>query len=139
LCWWLGNIYSIHSEKSPEPHFYITLNEPENSEHLVLVNITDERHQDKSCILIPGDISFIYKNSVIAYEYAELITVDELQRKINLKIIKEINNPIKTPKSVLEKVLRGALISQYLEFDTEEYIQNQSRNSLQIHLPSYRH
>jgi hypothetical protein len=65
------------SPRSPKGHLWIVITERTADHEAVCINVTDELNiRDKTTQLVPGDHSFITKNSVIYYQSAKVVRLD---------------------------------------------------------------
>ncbi|RLJ18234.1 hypothetical protein DJ030_12680 [bacterium endosymbiont of Escarpia laminata] len=79
---------AIHADiPSPEDaHLFFVLSDPVgNPPKVAMVNISTKRNlpfEDHTVVLQPGDHSFIRHDSFVYYEYARLINVEVVERKV---------------------------------------------------------
>lgn len=109
----LGDAFLINTPPNGQ-HLYIAIAQTTENDYL-FVNVTTRRNNsDTSCVLLPGSqvTSFIFHESVIAYQFAREMNVIELASLITP------GSPI--PKGacssvVLRKIQQGGLVSKRLK------------------------
>jgi hypothetical protein len=109
----LGDAFLLDTPPNSE-HLYIAIAQTTETDYL-FVNVTSRRpNSDTSCILLPGgDVpSFIAHESVIAYQFAREISIEELKSLITT------GSPI--PKGycsedILQRIQQGGLASKRLK------------------------
>ena len=108
----LGDAFLIYTPPNGS-HLYIAIAQTSASDYL-FVNITSRRsNSETACILRPGlgVPSFIIRESVVAYQFAREISVDELAELV------KVGSPIPNEScstSVLTKIQQGGLTSRRL-------------------------
>jgi hypothetical protein len=109
----LGDAFLLDTPPNSE-HLYIAIAQTTETDYL-FVNVTSRRpNSDTSCILLPGEDvpSFVARESVIAYQFAREISIEELGGLITS------GSPI--PKGscsgdVLQQIQQGGLASKRLK------------------------
>lgn len=93
------------------PHLWIIISDPTPNHEIVIVNLTTEDlSSDNTCTIAHGDHPFIKHESVVAYYYARLISVDKIA-EWKTKNYFESWPSIKHP--LLRKIQLGAIQSEY--------------------------
>jgi hypothetical protein len=95
-----------------------------DGKNVLIVNVTDAtKHHDDSCILTSGDHEWLTKDSCVAYQFAKVTSIAELQRAQTLGLL----HP-KRPVSheLLERILMGAYVSDELKGAHRELLRSQS-------------
>ena len=104
-------------------HLFIVLSDPRiDPESVVIVNMTTDRAQDQSCILLPGDHPFVTHRTSIKYNKARIESIRVLEKLISAGCV--------TPQDplfgdVLERVRRGAAISDNIPFGCKQILIDQ--------------
>lgn len=105
-----GVAFLAPSEQGRHLHFIIT---PPLDGKVLVVGITSSS-VDRDFTLNPGDHEFIRHESFINYPAAEIIPVEEIERKLNSSDDRERFIPKKTADmDVVEHVCRGLMESGY--------------------------
>ncbi|MES0492072.1 MAG: hypothetical protein ABUK01_18940 [Leptospirales bacterium] len=105
-------------------HLRFIITEPDPEQNILAVNLTTLRNtgrEDMSCIILPGEHSFIRKESYIAYKYAEELSIIKiLQQSMESSIIfmEDIN------QDLLIRVQNGAKISLLLPVKFRKYFEH---------------
>ena len=75
----LGDTFLNLNPGSPE-HLWIVITDPEVLPFMVIVNLTSYRFGcDDTCRVVAGEHSFVSRDSVVAFERAQLLTPQQLQ------------------------------------------------------------
>ena len=108
-----GDTFLAGDEGSESLHLHIVATPPNIDGEVLLLSVTTrQRFSDTTVILKPGDHPFIRHDSVIAYNYARVRLVRELEVSIQSKR-DLMRTPLKT--EVLKLVQEGVLESDFTE------------------------
>jgi hypothetical protein len=109
----LGDAFLLDTPPNSE-HLYIAIAQTTETDYL-FVNVTSRRpNSDTSCILLPGEDvpSFVARESVVAYQFAREISIEELGSLITA------GSPIpkgSCSEDILQKIQQGGLDSKRLK------------------------
>jgi hypothetical protein len=109
----LGDAFLLDTPPNSE-HLYIAIAQTSDTDYL-FVNVTRRRpNSETSCILLPGENvpSFVTCESVIAYQFAREISIEELGSLITT------GSPIpkgSCSKNILQQIQQGGLASKRLK------------------------
>ncbi len=93
------------------PHLWIIISDPTPNNEVVIVNVTTaDLSVDTSCTIKRGDHPFIKHESVIAYHYARLISVNKIT-EWKTKHYYESWTSVKY--LLLKRIQQGAIDSEY--------------------------
>jgi mRNA-degrading endonuclease toxin of MazEF toxin-antitoxin module len=119
-----GDTFLTGDEQDDTLHLWIILTPPSEGE-VVTVSVTTKRRRSETLVeLHPGDHPFIVHDSVIAYSYSRIRTVEEIEVAVASGTAK-LREPI-SPK-ILERVCNGLLDSDF----TPNGIRNFYKNTLE--------
>jgi len=119
-----GDTFLTGDEQDDTLHPWIILTPPSEGE-VVTVSVTTKRRRSETLVeLHPGDHPFIVHDSVIAYSYSRIRTVEEIEVAVASGTAK-LREPI-SPK-ILERVCNGLLDSDF----TPNGIRNFYKNTLE--------
>lgn len=107
-----GDTYLAGDIDYEEFHLWIILT-PTNLNEVVVVNVTTRhKRSDTTVIISPGEHPFIKQESVIAYRFAKVKTVTEIEKAISdgTAIKRE---PVST--SLLRRIREGLIQSEHAE------------------------
>jgi len=105
-----GDTFLTGDEQDDTLHLWIILTPPSEGE-VVTVSVTTKRRRSETLVqLHAGDHPFIVHDSVIAYGYARIRTVEEIERAIATGAAK-LREPV-TPE-LLARVRNGLLDSDF--------------------------
>jgi mRNA-degrading endonuclease toxin of MazEF toxin-antitoxin module len=105
-----GDTFLTGDEQDDTLHLWIVLTPPSEGE-VVTVSVTTRRRRSETLIeLHPGDHPFIVHDSVIAYSYARIRTVEEIEVAVasGAAWLREPVSP-----EVLERVCKGLIESDF--------------------------
>ena len=77
----IGSTFHFN-DRIDDDHLYVVVSGLSAPEVVILSITTQRRFSDTSCLLQPSDHPFISRPSCIAYLFAELIAVSELESKL---------------------------------------------------------
>jgi hypothetical protein len=92
-------------DRAGDDHLYVVVSSPSHPEVVIVSLTTKRRFTDTSCELGVGDHPFIQHASCIAYEFAETISTETLQRKIDDHSIR-VRDPMSL--EIIGRILDGA-------------------------------
>lgn len=105
------------------PHLWIIISDPTPRDEVVIVNVTtSDLGSDRSCVITHGEHPFITHESVIAYYFAKLISVEKIKEWKNRQYF-ESRQPVKPP--LLRRIQQGAVDSDYTPQKIQEIIRQQ--------------
>ncbi|MEW9857854.1 hypothetical protein [Pseudomonas putida] len=111
-------------ERPDLKHLYILLNDPSGKDKLVLMvsisTVHPEKYHDPTCILEPGDHSFIRSKSYVMYSMARIESVKTLENGVaqNLLIPKE---PMAA--EVFTRICQGVLDSKRTPIELKRFFE----------------
>ena len=121
----IGDCFVNESAPRLPSHLWIIISDPScDGENVLIVNVTDAtKHHDDSCVLTAAEHDWLTKESCVAYQFAKVTSVSDLQKALSLGLL----HP-KTPVSaeVLQRVLLGAYESDELKGAHRELLRSQS-------------
>jgi hypothetical protein len=104
-------------------HYYFILNDPDKKGKVLSVNMTSYLHtirrKNSTCILEIADHPCITKKSVINYSDARISLASEIQKDIDLGLIKIEKELIS--EALLNKILTGLTKSDNLAEEVEDF------------------
>lgn len=102
---------TILKPSGPKNHLFTVLFSENNEGNVLIAPFTTQRHPffDKSCIIEPGEHSFINEASYINYYFCESLKPADLMSGINSGIYK-IKDPVSS--ILLQKIQNGYRISE---------------------------
>jgi mRNA-degrading endonuclease toxin of MazEF toxin-antitoxin module len=105
-----GDTFLTGDEQEDTLHLWIILTPPSEGE-VVTVSVTTRRRRSETLVeLHPGDHPFIVHDSVIAYSYARIRTVEEIEAAVASGAAR-LREPV-SPE-VLERVCKGLVESDF--------------------------
>jgi len=122
-----GDTFLTGDEQEDTLHLWIVLTPPSEGE-VVTVSITTKRRRSETLVeLHPGDHPFIIHDSVIAYSYARIRTVEEIEGAVASGAAR-LREPV-SPE-VLERVCKGLVESDFTPNGIRQFYKNiQNDNS----------
>jgi hypothetical protein len=122
----LGDTFLTGDEQDDTLHLWIILTPPSEGE-VVTVSVTTKRRRSETLVqLHPGDHPFIVHDSVIAYSYARIRTVEEIEVAVASGAAK-LREPV-SPE-LLRRVCNGLIDSDFTPNGIRHFyksIQNES-------------
>ena len=116
-----GDTFLTGDEQDDTLHLWIILTPPSEGE-VVTVSVTTKRRRSETLVeLHPGDHPFIVHDSVIAYSYSRIRTVEEIEVAVASGTAK-LREPI-SPK-ILERVCNGLLDSDFAPNGIRNFYKN---------------
>ena len=100
----------------PIHHLYILSTNEDPSGNVLIVNITSDS-SDTTVRLDKGDHPFIYKQCYVAYKYARIRPLANIQRAIEAGNI-QVHDPLDA--DILEKIQNGFLHSPFVAANIKE-------------------
>lgn len=103
----IGDVFKLTDRKVNE-HVFVVISHPQSNYHeVVLVNFTsyDESRKDSSCVLGPGDHSWIRKTTCISYRDARVASESQLDSLVTTGQLVPLDP---ASDSLLGKILSGA-------------------------------
>jgi hypothetical protein len=77
-----GDTFLIEDEDGPERHLWIVITPPNEGE-VVIVSVTTRRKKSETLVVLnKGDHPFLKWESVIAYRFSRVVTVDSIEDAI---------------------------------------------------------
>jgi mRNA-degrading endonuclease toxin of MazEF toxin-antitoxin module len=107
-----GDTFLIEDEDGPECHLWIVVTPPSEGE-VVIVSVTTKRKKSETLVVLKkGDHPFIEHDSVIAYHYSKVVTVESIEAAIKNGTAKQ--HAAVSPE-LLKKAKAGLLESDFTE------------------------
>ncbi len=87
-------------------HLWIVISDPSlDAGNVLIVNVTDlNNHYDHSCILSPGEHSWLTKESCVAYQWAKNTCVADLEKAASLGLL---TSQPRMSEDALQRILNG--------------------------------
>jgi len=78
-----GTTFIWPDEPGPKKHLYFVISEETLFAQVAIANLTSRRDPcDTSCIVARGEHPFVSEESIVAYNYARIVEVDEFHRRV---------------------------------------------------------
>lgn len=94
-----GDTFLTGEEEDQSLHLWIIITPPTEGEVVTVSVTTKRKHSETLVVLRPGEHSFIAHDSVIAYSYAKIRTVEEIESAL-------LNGTAKKREPVSEQLLK---------------------------------
>ncbi len=109
--------------------FVIILECEDHTRNTIIVNVQSIRGNkyDKTVILSPGDHPFIQHPSYINYSLAQIVSLDDLEQKLNNRTAKVIS-PISS--AIFQKICDGILRSRFTPEEVKDLYQDHLHRQL---------
>lgn len=106
-----GDTFLIEDVDGPECHLWIVITPPSEGE-VVIVSVTTKRQKSETLVILKkGDHPFIEHDSVIAYRYSKVVTVESIETAIKNGTAKK-REP--ASPSLLKRAQDGLLESDFI-------------------------
>lgn len=90
-----------------QDHLWVVSSLPTDDGSIVILNFTSWRSGcDENCIIEPGEHSFVHNKTVIAYERAIVLDVQQQKTVVSLCPSRDAVSPV-----LLKRIQEGALVS----------------------------
>jgi mRNA-degrading endonuclease toxin of MazEF toxin-antitoxin module len=105
-----GDTFLIEDVDGPECHLWIVITPPGEDE-VVIVSVTTKRQKSETLVILKkGDHPFIEHDSVIAYKYSKVVTVESIETALKNGTAKR-HQP--ASDSLLKRAQQGLLESDF--------------------------
>jgi len=113
-----GDTFLTGDEQEDTLHLWIVLTPPSEGEVVTVSVTTKRRHSETLVELHPGDHPFIVHDSVIAYSYARIRTVEEIEIAVASGAAR-LHEPV-SPE-VLKRVCDGLIESDFTPYGIRNF------------------
>jgi hypothetical protein len=121
-----GDTFLTGDEQEDTLHLWIVLTPPSEGE-VVTVSVTTKRRRSETLVeLHPGDHPFIVHDSVIAYSYARIRTVEEIEIAVASGAA-SLREPV-SPE-VLERICKGLVESDFTPSGIRHFYKSLQRDN----------
>jgi hypothetical protein len=104
-------------------HLYVVISDPGlDSEHVVIVNMSTDRGQDRACILQPGEHPFVRHQTCMRFCDARIQTNAEIEWLIASNVAQR-GEPVSP--GLLDRIRQGAGISAQTPFKCKQILAEQ--------------
>lgn len=112
------------NDRPGDDHVRIVISDPTFDEVVIVGLTTLRKRSDRSCLFQKGDHEFIEHETCVAYEYAEVIHVEELRKRLQDGQARE-RQP--ATRHMLGKIWYGAASTNRMPLKCLKILQEQSR------------
>jgi len=121
-----GDTFLTGDEADLDLHLWIVISPPGEGE-VVTVSVTTRRKRSETLVVLkPGDHPFITRESVIAYSYSRIRTVDDIETALQNGTAKK-REPV--AETLLKRVQAGLLDSDFTPNGVRQFFREVMRDS----------
>jgi len=101
-------------------HLWVVVSDPSiDPDRVIIINMTTDRGIDRSCILSPGDHSFVEHQTCMRYDMARIVSGADLERHVSSNVIR-LQEQVST--AILERIRQGAAVTDRIPFGCKQVL-----------------
>ncbi len=113
-----GDTFLAGETEDDEPHLWVVITPPKDDEVITVSVTTQRRHSETLVKLKDGDHPFIRHDSVVAYAYSRIRTVEDIEAAITAGTAKR-REPMS--KEIVDRIRAGLLDSDFTPNGVRRY------------------